>query len=250
LNQKYRNLEVLVHNRGESVDDIVNNVHVPIRSLRMIHKALFEEGWKAIAEHADGKYFGILYDDDMLFPNHISSLTAALERSGAGAAWADSLVRYLQPINDVQLRVVGYGLWNNFHQPFDRVSLLGQCTLGNMITCLMRRDLFIEVGTFDPTFKLFDDWDLCIRLAKADEFVYVDRVTSQYSRFLDATNRGTQQWSGALDDTRRIFEKHPSDDRFTIAAKRNAVLQAHSTAIRPPNLPPIHFESATIDLDR
>lgn len=251
LNQTHRNLEVLIWNGGASVDDLIQDSRVSDGLAGLPHAELRAKGyWQIVAGRASGKYLGILYDDDLLFPDHIGTLVAALERSGAGAAWADLLVRYLQPVGDAETSVVGYGLWNNFHQPFDKVSLLGQCTLGNMVPCLMRRQLFIDLGAFDSSFRLFGDWDLCIRLAHAAEFVYVDRVTSQYSRFLDSTNLGTQHWSGALDDTRRIFEKHPSTDRFTVAVKRNAVLQAHSTSSRPPNLPPISFVSATIQLDR
>lgn len=202
-----------------------------------------------VAKAAKGEYFSILYDDDLLFPDHVATAVDALERSGAGVAWTDLLVRYLQRTSDTGFHIVGYGLWNNGHQPFDRVSLLAQCTLGNLVPCMMRRELFVELGGIDDSFKLFGDWDLCIRLTQKSEFVYVPRITCQYSRFLDMSNRGTQDWPGAFADTQLIFDRHPSTDRFTVGEGRSRVLQAHSSSTRPVNLPPLAFTSGSMTLE-
>lgn len=246
LVQSHKNLDVVVF---ELQSDEVFRAPLSSDPRVRLERQRDRRGINDVAAGACSKYFGILYDDDLLFPRHIESLVAALETSGAGVAWADLLVRYLERCGDSEWLVGGYGLWNGIHQPFDRVSILGQCTLGNMVPCLMNRAAFLRTGGFDYEFSMFADWDLCIRLMQAGEFVYVPRITCQYSRFLDNSNKGTQDWHMAGDDTLKIFQKHPSSDRFTVAERRNAVLQYHMTASRPPDVPPLPHASANAGLE-
>lgn len=248
LSQSYENVEVIVFDLSGPPGRNETLAEDP-------RARVYSQGYTGItnfldvAKAAKGKYFNILYDDDLLFPDHVVTAVGALERSGAGVAWTDLLVRYLERLSETELRVMGYGLWNGEHEPFDRFSLLGQCTLGNLVPCMMRRDVFIELGGIDEGFKLFGDWDLCIRLTQKAEFVYVPRVTCQYTRFLDTSNKGTQDWPGAFDDTCRVFGRHPCSDRFTVAERRKKVLEAHTGSVRPAEFPPLQFKSATVILE-
>ena len=93
--QLYRDVEaIVVNDAGEPVDDIV--ARYPFARAIVNEKNL---GTTAAANvglaAATGTYVGLLDDDDLLFPDHLSRLVDALERSQAGAASSHTITTYL-----------------------------------------------------------------------------------------------------------------------------------------------------------
>ena len=74
-----------------------------------------------------------------------------------------------------------------------------------------RRALAEEIGGFDETFDLFEDWDFLIRLSARTRFHHLPAVTAVYRVRNDASNiTAAQPWHAGDAQTarRRLFEKH------------------------------------------
>src|SRR5207244_9308974 len=65
-----------------------------------------------------------------------------------------------------------------FANDFDRDLLLVDNYIP-LTTLLVRRDVFLDLGGFDPAFDLFEDWDFLIRLAQRGDFVRLARITCE-----------------------------------------------------------------------
>ncbi len=69
-----------------------------------------------------------------------------------------------------------------FGEDFDRQLL----TLDNyipLLTLLVRREHFLDVGGFDREFDLFEDWDFLLRLARRGSFLHVPKLTCEVRHF-------------------------------------------------------------------
>jgi chromosome segregation ATPase len=65
-----------------------------------------------------------------------------------------------------------------FGQDFDAQQLL----IDNYIplpTLLVARETFLDLGGFDPTFDLFEDWDFLIRLSQRGSLAHIPRITCE-----------------------------------------------------------------------
>jgi GT2 family glycosyltransferase len=47
---------------------------------------------------------------------------------------------------------------------------------------LLRRDVYEQVGGFDPALWQFEDWDLYIRMSRHGDFAFVNKVVVDYRR--------------------------------------------------------------------
>ncbi|WP_435179255.1 glycosyltransferase family 2 protein [Halorussus sp. AFM4] len=74
-------------------------------------------------------------------------------------------------------------------------------------TLLVRREAFESVGGFDKRLNCFEDWDLCLRLARNWQFAYVDAPLVVKGTDAEAGNVSgdPDRLADALD---RIFESH------------------------------------------
>lgn len=128
---------------------------------------------------AANAYIAFLDDDDLFYPEHLATLANAA-RSAHAAWYTDAVSAFLRPSNDgsyethTRLRI--------FAQDYDRELLL----LDNYIplpTLLFSRESFLDLGGFDPSFDLFEDWDFLIRLSQRGSFLRVPRITCEVRHF-------------------------------------------------------------------
>ena len=147
---------------------------------------------QAGVEAATGDYLGFLDDDDLLAPEHLSTLAHAVAAAGVRVAYTDAAVCIYSATGGgpgwqpVERRLAP-------SRDFDRAVLL----LDNYIpfhTLLIERRLFAEVGPFDESLPIFEDWDYLIRLSAKTSFLHVPRVTCEYRHF---DGSGSQALAGA-----------------------------------------------------
>src|SRR5262249_18198057 len=116
------------------------------------------------ARAAANAYLAFLDDDDLYYPEHLSTLAAA--------AGASSRTPYTDAVSAFVSAGETRSRMRIFSSDFDRDLLL----IDNYIplpTLLLRRDDFLDLGGFDAAFDLFEDWDFLIRLAQRGDFVHV-----------------------------------------------------------------------------
>jgi glycosyltransferase involved in cell wall biosynthesis len=156
-------LEVLVVDDG-SVDDLrrsVRELHDPrIRLLRnSTPQGVSRARNRGVAE-ASGRWVAFLDDDDLWAPTKlIMQLTAADE---AGRGWS-----YAGAVNvSEDLRLLGGA------PPADPSAVVAGLPQTNLVPggcsgVVVRREL-LSPNPFDPAYRLFEDWDLWIRLSQLD----------------------------------------------------------------------------------
>jgi LmbE family N-acetylglucosaminyl deacetylase/glycosyltransferase involved in cell wall biosynthesis len=122
-------------------------------------------------------FIAFLDDDDLYYPEHLATLAASARSAPQHVAWyTDAISAFARLGASGTLET--HARMRIFAQDFDRQLLL----VDNYIplpTLLMKRELFLELGGFDPAFDLFEDWDFLIRLAQRGTFAHVPRVTCE-----------------------------------------------------------------------
>jgi LmbE family N-acetylglucosaminyl deacetylase len=166
---------------------------------------------------ASNAYIAFLDDDDLYYPEHLAVLVNAAQ-SSTKTPYADAVSSFVSD---------GETHWRTriFSTPFDRDLLL----VDNYIplpTLLLRRDDILDLGGFDTSFELFEDWDLLIRLAQRGDFVHVPRVTCEIRHVEGAGSitienpEGTAKFRAAK---LQVWNKHRArlnDDVFANAFER------------------------------
>src|SRR5262249_53795889 len=112
-----------------------------------------------------------------------------------------------------------------FCDDFDRDLLLADNYIP-LPTLLVRRGDFLDLGGFDASFDLFEDWDFLIRLAQRGDFIHVPRVTVEVRHIEIAgsitmiTPEGSPEFRAAK---KKVWSKHASlvsNDTFANALER------------------------------
>lgn len=179
--QTYQNIEVVVVEDGESMSR--DMLFSDFSDLNIQYFCTGKQEGRTAAGNiglskAGGAYMMFLDDDDLLFPQHIETLVNALKDSGQRAAYSvayESVVKYDAKKGNYHevKRII------RFRQPFNRTFLC----FNNYIpiqSILFERSLYEELGGFDETLALLEDWDLWVRYSVRTDFVFVDTVTSLY----------------------------------------------------------------------
>jgi LmbE family N-acetylglucosaminyl deacetylase/glycosyltransferase involved in cell wall biosynthesis len=119
---------------------------------------------------AKNEFVAFLDDDDLYYPEQLSTLANAARGSNAAAWYSDAVSAFIDGDDRKPMRI--------YARDFDRELLL----VDNYIplpTVLFRRADFLDLGGFDPAFDLFEDWDFLIRLSQRGDFVHVARITCE-----------------------------------------------------------------------
>ncbi len=181
VRQDHPNLEILVVNDGgPDVSDIVA-AHGEGRVTLIQNK---ENRGKAcclnqVIAMAKGKYIAYLDDDDILYPNHVSSLVAALESNPhAGVAYSN-LYRVSFRLTADGKRVA-LGKYLEIVRDFDRFFMF-HFNLVLHVSVMHRKDLLEKTGPYNEKVKVLIDWDMTRRLAFYSDFIHVDQATGEYS---------------------------------------------------------------------
>ena len=122
---------------------------------------------------AQGDCLLYLDDDDLLLPDHLSKLAAALaEQPDAVAAFSDvALGRYI------------HEAWHTQHcfvDTYDPLRLSFENYLPIHAVLFRRRSVQAAGLRFDEQFELFEDWDFWLQLAECGEFAHVEGVSARY----------------------------------------------------------------------
>jgi hypothetical protein len=214
--QEYRNIEaVVVSDAGVDVSEIVARFPQARLIVHDEHRGAVPACNTGLRE-SRGEFVGLLDDDDILFPDHVSSLVAVLQHSGGDVAHADTISAFYDTRVDDETPY-GYSIFlDKLGEPTDLHIVDG---IGPM-AALFRRSLALELGGYDESLPHAEDWDMWIRLAQRSDFVHVKRVTALYSIRNDGMNLMISNREGFIRATHLIAEKSPLEGRDALAAVR------------------------------
>jgi len=231
---------VVINDGGEAVDDLVTAF--PFAQLITQSQSDYVSAAPLALERATGEFVALLDDDDALFPDHAAKLATALIRSGGAVAVADTLACYASGAQT--LRATGYR--RMVVEVVDRDRLLCENPISGSLRVMYRRAALERAGGFRKL-SVALDYDAYLRMARGNDFVRVNGVTSLYTIFTDGRNRSIARAAEQADVHRAIWAEHPARGRPAIAAARNAyaaILAEAGAALMPAaakTIPPIPF---------
>lgn len=167
---------------------------------------------------ARGKYINFLHDDDYLLPGGLCALIHTAEKTGC--RW---IIGSAQVVDDKG------GLLSAVESR-SKGNLLADLLAGespHMSYCLLERQTFLDVGGFDPAMKIYEDRDLCWRLAihhdvhSTDQVVACVRVSGSPGSAFDFSTIGT--FSRMIRE--RILSAPDALRRVQDSARRSVVLR-------------------------
>ncbi len=184
--QTYPSLEWIVVQDGLGETPIESTMETFISTMPFLVRFIREEklgrsnAGNAGLRAAAGRYVLFLDDDDLLYADHVETLVSALQMNPtAVAAYSLSweLVthmgsNHLPESEELVLNPI-------YQQEFDIESLLHHNYIP-IQSLLFQRELFINRGGFNINLDLLEDWNLWLRYAFNNEFVYVPKTTSLF----------------------------------------------------------------------
>ena len=132
-----------------------------------------------------GEYIAFLDDDNTWRPDHLQALFNIIEREDVDGVYGD---RYLHSTDGTS----GIGI----HAEFDPMLIMAKNYIDTS-DILLKRDVLFDLGGFDESFKKYIDWNLWVRLVKANKRLkrvpliltdYYLREDSKSHRDEDTTN--------------------------------------------------------------
>lgn len=125
---------------------------------------------------AKGNYLIFLDDDDLFYPEHITSLVTALQsRPSARCAYVGVRVEYY---TDGQLETV-----TEFNEPFDQRRLWGRNFIPIHAVLFDQSLVTTDRCYFDETLQVFEDWDFWIQITQHSEILHADKITAIYRNY-------------------------------------------------------------------
>lgn len=179
---------VIVNDAGEDVESMLADElnPVPFQYIRNARNMGRTAALNIGVDAAKGAYIGFLDDDDVVYPDHIQTLTENAFPSNLPVAYTDVLnVTFQQDSPTGEWKRVKEQLVYSFDFNADNFLLANYIP----ITCLLiRRDCFDAVGPFDESLTIYEDWEFLIRLSRKFPFQHIAKVTGEYRRWGDNSN--------------------------------------------------------------
>ncbi|HNV86592.1 MAG TPA: glycosyltransferase [Candidatus Omnitrophota bacterium] len=157
---------------------------------------------------AEGRFISFLDDDDNYLPEHLASLEECIRKNRALVAYAGcrTFLRS-RPFSPEGEAAKSRELFP-YNEPFDARRFDYENYIPIMSLMISRR-LFEEIGGFDEQLGIFDDWDLLFRLSRRTAFVGTGKLTVEYNIWEKETQMTTtcdrKAWEAAY---RNILEKN------------------------------------------
>lgn len=209
--QDYSPIEVILVNDGERLnEDEAGSIFHGGQSLKIVDNqgrgrtVAANEGIR----HATGQFISFLDDDDIIYPDHVSTLIGFLAKSDYRIAYTESVFVHVE-YDPEKKEMVETKRYPARTMDFSRETLLFYNYIPFM--CLMfDRGILEESGGLDEAFEMCEDWDLTIRISRKYPFYHISKVTSEYSiwsRDIQSirNNEVLHGWR------KKIYEKHHAD---------------------------------------
>jgi glycosyltransferase involved in cell wall biosynthesis len=205
--QTYENYEVVVVNDG---GEDVAHIIAPFEKLGCITciRTKTRKGPAAARnlglQKARGKYIAYLDDDDIFYPDHLETLVNFLEDNNYHVAYSDSCQAFQEMTDDryvTKHKALAYGY------DFNRENFLIKDYIP-ILTVMHRRECINEVGGFDESLGVHEDWDLWIRMSRRHDFHHVRKVTAEFRTRESSDSITSKDFQGFLQGMKEIHSRY------------------------------------------
>ena len=200
-NQNYKNIEIIFSDDG-STDETLDVLEAfaydsvfPVKVLKHQHTTL-AGNWNHSVAHASGEYIKFLFQDDLMRPDCISKLVRqALTDSEIGLVFSprDLILENEESLSWCASKIATNSAmlhrgWSDLQPVQEGLKLLADPALvdgewnkvGEPSTVLIKRQMFIDVGGFDPNLCQLIDLDMWYRLMAVGKVGFVDEILSSF----------------------------------------------------------------------
>ena len=164
-----------------------------VRLVRNPRRLGIPGNWNRCLEVARGAYVNLLCQDDTLVPSALAHLGAALDAApGAALAFGRRHLAAAPGMNYLseRYRAAAAGFHADCPPTVHGADLLASGlaagrdptlnVVGEPSFVLMRRQLALQVGGFDPQFQQLADWEMWLRLARQGPLAFVDEIVGVF----------------------------------------------------------------------
>ena len=171
---------MIIINDGGSDDllQLLDTIHDPRLRYIKLEKSL---GVSVARNHgleiAVGKYIAYLDDDDIFYPDHITTLIDLIEKTNSDFVYSNCKRTYGEYKNSEFVINCSIIPWQPAN--FDIKKLLK----GNYISTLSvlhKRELIFNIGCFNIDIRYCEDWDLWVRIACSYKIRSTSKITGEY----------------------------------------------------------------------
>jgi len=179
LSQTYSNLEVIIVDDA-SVDDTESRVAAIMSNDNRVHYVchIINRGAQAArntgVQKAKGDYIALLDSDDEWVPEKLEKQMALFQYGSneINIVYSDFIRKYAD------------GHFEEEQKPRFRGNIyknaLSQYINIQTSTLIIKRASLLQAGLFDERIRAWQEWDLCIRLARHGKFDYLDELLTIY----------------------------------------------------------------------
>jgi len=205
LSQTFSDLEVIVVD-DYSTDNTTNKVQELIQQDQRVKYLRQEQNQGAPAarnrgiKQAQGKYIGLLDDDDQYLPEKIQEQVKIFENSKKDIGLVYGGFKNIVLNSDCEDRVKTPTIKGDIFK-----ALLEKCFVGSP-TVLIKKKCFEKVGYFDEKLQSCQDWDMWTRIAKEFKADYAEQVVANY--YFHSGEQITTNFDKKAQGVNRIYAKH------------------------------------------
>lgn len=189
LAQSVKDLEIIIVNDGgdDEVEETINSfADSRIKYIKIRHSGL-AGALNAGLKKAEGEYVSYLDDDDIYYPDHLSTLLNTSKENKKDFVYAKSKVAIGHMDISGHFRPVKYT--GTFTLPFSKSNLINYGSLGiSVLNVLHKRSLARQAGFFNPELPWAMDWDFWMRMSDIHEPYFIDQWTGEYRKSSESMN--------------------------------------------------------------
>lgn len=226
LNQTYQNFEVIIVNDGES-DVILDknfNDSLDIKVVlgkKMGRSAALNTGLM----ESTGEFICYLDDDDIFYPFHLELMIENIKQDPKIVLmYSDTNKSLCWEKNDLIIPMERERFNSKDFNYFD----LQVENWIPIISVIHRKSVIDNVGLFDESLLMFEDWDWFLRLASSGMIKRLPKITNEY-RFIASENTIDStllQREIAVEYKKRIYKKYPIESEEIVLQRELSIQES------------------------
>ncbi|MGQ9818869.1 MAG: FkbM family methyltransferase [Candidatus Kapaibacteriales bacterium] len=205
LNQTYQNFEIIiVYSANENFSRILDTLDDKRIQYHPVSEKNLAYARNIALSKANGHFIAYLDESSIYYPNHLEILIKNLIDNKVKLAYTDYFL--IEQTKKANTPIQSEGkILNSFD--FERTKLLFENYIP-ICTVMHTKDLIDEIGTFDTTLSIYEDWDLLIRASRKFTFLHLKEVTCEVLQQMYETFKTNPPGANYVDNKTIVYYKY------------------------------------------